>query len=192
MARRIARWSAAGLGGVFALVLVVALGLGTEASWAQRQFFIIATGPSGGTYFPIGEAIAGLVSHPPGLHRCDAPGVCGPAGLIASAQTSEGTIANVMDVNAHRVNSGLAQADVIAEAVAGTGDFKKLGPQTHVRVIADLFPEELHLVAAKSAHIASVFDLRNRRVSLGDPASGTIVTARAVLAAWRIAPWLGL
>lgn len=174
---------------MFALALITALGLTTQASWAQRMFFIIATGPTSGTYFPIGQAIAGLVSHPPGLHRCQAPGVCGPAGLIASARTSAGAIANVVDVNADRVNSGLAQADVIAEAVAGTGDFKKMGPQTHIEVIANLFPEQLHLVAAKSAHITSVSQLRNKRVSLGDPASGTIVTARAVLAAWHIAPW---
>ena len=189
MARRIAGWSAACLGAVFALVLILALGLGSEPGWAQRIFFIIATGPTGGTYFPVGEAIAGLVSHPPGLHRCDTAGVCGPTGLIASARTSPGAIANIVDVNAHRVNSGLAQADVVAEAVAGTGAFAKAGPQSHLNVIADLFPEEMHLIAAKSAHIASVSQLRGKRVSLGDPGSGTQVTARAVLAAWRIAIW---
>ena len=186
MERRIAGWSAAGLGGVFALALFMALGLGSEPGWAQRIFFIIATGPTSGTYFPVGEAIAGLVSHPPGLHRCDGPGVCGPTGLIASARTSAGAISNVVDVNAHRVNSGLAQADVIAEAVAGKGAFKKIGPQPHVSVIADLFPEELHLIAAKGSRIASVAQLRGKRVSLGDPASGTIVTARSVLSAYRI------
>ena len=189
MERRIAGWSAAGLGGVFALALVIALGLGSEAGWAQRIFFIIATGPTSGTYFPVGEAIAGLVSHPPGLHRCDAPGVCGPAGLIASARTSAGAISNVVDVNAHRVNSGLAQADVIAEAVAGKGAFRKIGAQSHVSVIADLFPEELHLIAAKRSRINSVAGLRGKRVSLGDPASGTIVTARTVLSAYRVPLW---
>lgn len=176
-------------GGVVALVLVIALGLGTQPGWAQRSFFIIATGPSAGTYFPVGEAIAGLVSHPPGLHRCQTEGVCGPSGLIASARTSAGALANVVDVNAHRVNSGLAQADVVAEAVAGAGAFEKLGPQRNIAIIADLFPEDLHLVAARNAHIASVAQLRGKRVSLGDPASGTIVTARAVLAAYRIASW---
>lgn len=189
MARRIASWSAAGLGGVFALALLIGLGVGSQTSWAQRQFFIIATGPTGGTYFPIGEAIAGLISHPPGLHRCQTKGVCGPSGLIASARTSSGAIANVVDVNAHRVNSGLAQSDVVADAVAGTGPFRKLGPQTHVSVIADLFSEDVHLVAAKRAHITSVAQLRGKRVSLGDPGSGTMVTARAVLSAYRIAIW---
>jgi len=186
MERRIAGWSLAGVGSVLALALIFAVGFGGEPSWAQRTFFIIATGPTSGTYFPVGEAIAGLVSHPPGLHRCAAAGVCGPEGLIASAQTSEGTIANVMDVNAHRVNSGLAQADVVAEAVAGKGAFAKRGKQSHIAVIAALFPEDLHLIAAKSAKIKTVNGLRGKRVSLGDPNSGTLVTARAVLAAYRI------
>ncbi len=77
----------------------------------------------------------------------------------------------------------------MAEAVAGTGPFKKLGPQTHVSVIADLFPEDVHLVVARRAHIATIAQLRGKRVSLGDPGSGTIVTARAILAAYRIATW---
>lgn len=183
---RVAGWSAGGAGGVLALVLMAILSLGGSPSWAQRIFFIIATGPSSGTYFPVGEGIAAIVSHPPGLHRCNAEGVCGPVGLIASARTSSGAIANVLDVNAHRVNSGLAQADVVAEAVAGEGAFAKLGPQRHVDAIADLFPENVHLVAASRAHIASVAELRGKRVSLGDENSGTIVTARAVLAAYRI------
>ncbi len=186
MERRIAGLSVAGMGGALALALLFAVGLGGEPSWAQRTFFIIATGPTSGTYFPIGEAIAGLVSHPPGLHRCETPGVCGPEGLIASAQTSEGAVANVMDVNAHRVNSGLAQADVVAEAVAGKGAFAKRGKQSHIAVIAALFPEEMHLVVARSAKIKSVEGLRGKRVSLGVSGSGTAVTARAVLAAYRI------
>ena len=186
MKRRFARWSVTGLGGIFALVLVAALGLGTDPGWAQRIFFIISTGPSSGTYFPVGEAVAGLISHPPGLPRCEVPGVCGPEGLIASVRTSAGAISNIVDVNLHRVNSGLAQTDVIAEAVAGKGAFARLGAQRHVRVIANLFPEDLHLVAAKSAHVSGVGGLRGKRVSLGDPGSGTSVTARATLAAWHL------
>lgn len=183
---RVAGWSVGGAGGVLALILIAVLSLGESPSWAQRIFFIIATGPSSGTYFPVGEGIAALVSHPPGLHRCAAEGACGPTGLIASARTSAGAIANVLDVNAHRVNSALAQADAVAEAVAGKGAFARSGPQRHVGVIADLFPENVHLVAAKRAHIASVAQLRGKRVSLGDENSGTAVTARAVLAAYRV------
>lgn len=153
---------------------------------APRTAFVIATGPTGGTYFPVGEAIASIVSHPPGVDRCEKPGVCGPEGLIASVRTSAGAVANVLSVNAHTVDAALAQSDVIADAWAGRGVFRRDGTQSHVRAIAVLFPEELHLVAAKSAHIRSVADLAGKRVSIGAVDSGTSVTVRAVLAGFRL------
>jgi uncharacterized protein len=171
-----------------ALALLGVSTLVTAQSVPKRIPFVIATGPTGGTYFPIGEAIAGIVSHPPGVSRCETAGVCGPQGLIASARSSDGAIENVLDVNADRVDSALAQSDVVADAFAGKGVFKK-NPQTHIRVIAALFPEQVHLVAATHAHIASVRDLRGKRVSIGAASSGTIVPARAVLAAYHVAEW---
>ena len=83
-----------------------------------------------------GESIAGLISHPPGVNRCEVANVCGPAGLIASARTSAGTMENLLSVNEGNVDSGFAQSDVGAAAVKGTGPFKAKGKQSHVRVIA--------------------------------------------------------
>lgn len=181
MKRRAAGLSILGL----ALVLALALGLGAEPGWAQRISFVIATGPTGGTYFPIGQAIAGIISHPASVDRCDTVGVCGPDGLIASVRTSPGSVANAADIDAGRVDSGLVQSDVVAEAVKGRGAFHS-GALKNLRVIASLFPEEIHVVVAKSAHIKSIAGLRGKRVSVGDPDSGTAVTARAVLSAWHL------
>ncbi|HEY2071116.1 MAG TPA: TAXI family TRAP transporter solute-binding subunit [Rhizomicrobium sp.] len=182
MRQRVAAFSCAVL--LAGLALLAAALVGPASTAPQRSAFVIDTGPSGGTYFPIGGAIAGIVSHPPGVFRCDVPGVCGPAGLIASARTSPGTIANVIDVNSHYVDAALAQSDAVADAVAGKAAFKN--KQTHIRVIATLFPEEVHLVAAVSSHITSVAGLRGKRVAIGEVNSGTIVTARAVLSAWHL------
>ncbi len=55
-----------------------------------RVAFQIATGSTAGTNFPIGQAIAGLVSHPPGVGRCETATVCGPAGVILRLRTSCG------------------------------------------------------------------------------------------------------
>jgi TRAP transporter TAXI family solute receptor len=151
-----------------------------------RVSFVIATGPTGATYFPVGEAIAAIVSHPPGVYRCETSGVCGPSGLIASVRTSPGAVFNVQAVSAHTVDAALAQSDVLAEAVAGRGAFKSAGGQKHVRILADLFPEEVHLLATRDAHISSVVGLKGKHVSIGANDSGTIVTARAVLAAFRV------
>src|SRR4029077_14956299 len=99
-------------GGLLFGVLVAGVSYRAEVQAAvARMAFVIATGPTGGTYFPIGEAIAGIVSHPPGVYRCERTGVCGPPGLIASVRTSQGAAANALAVNAHTVEAALAQSD---------------------------------------------------------------------------------
>jgi TRAP transporter TAXI family solute receptor len=174
------------MGAGLALSSFLVAGLVPVAAQPARIAFQIATGSTGGTYFPVGEAIAGLLSHPVGAQRCEKSNACGPAGLIVTARTSEGTVANVRAVEAGLVTSGLAQSGVVAEAIAGTGAFKKDGPQKHIRVIAALFPEDVHLVVSAGSGIASVAGLKKKRVSLGAENSGNLVTAREVLAAWRI------
>ncbi|MGD0141837.1 MAG: TAXI family TRAP transporter solute-binding subunit [Rhizomicrobium sp.] len=186
MKPRVAGFGLIVAGSAVALAMLAGIGLVTAQTEPPRISFVVATGPGGGTYFPVGQALADIVSHPPGVARCDTPGVCGPSGLIASARTSDGAFANVLDVNAHRVDAGLVQSDVVAEAIAGKGAFRKFGAQTHIRIIADLFPEEVHVVAGRHAHIATVQDLKGKRVSIGAADSGTIETARALLAAYRI------
>lgn len=168
--------------GILALAMLYTVA-GTAQDMPSRQSFQIATGPSGGTYFPIGQAIAEIVSHPPGAARCDGMDVCGPLGLIATSRTSAGAVSNVLDVNAHRVDAALAQSDVVAESIAGKGAFSRVGPQRHIRTLAVLFPEQVLIVVSKSSHIRKLADLKGRRISLGPSGSGTSVTARAVLTA---------
>lgn len=167
--------------------VLAALGLSaTAGADTPRISFQIATGSTTGTFFPVGEAIAGLISHPPGVARCDVANVCGPAGLIITTRTSEGTLDNVLAVNNGDVESGLAQSDVIAAAVKGAGLFRPKGKETHVRVIASLFSEDVHLVAANDAKIDSVADLRGKRVSFGLPGSGVSFTADEILKAYNV------
>jgi TRAP transporter TAXI family solute receptor len=186
MKRRFVTVAGAALVSVVALAGFAIANFGTAQTAITRVAFVIATGSTGGTYFPVGQAIAGIVSHPPGVARCDAPGACGPAGLVASVRSSEGSVANIRDVDAGRSDGGLAQSDILAEAVAGKGDFRKDGPQRHVRLIANLFPEDVHVIASSRAHIARISDLRGKRVVIGARGSGTAGTAREILAAYRI------
>jgi len=189
MKTRLAAFSGFAAAGLLAALLLLAAALTGVDAQPQRIAFVIATGSTGGTYFPIGEAIAEIVSHPPGFTRCEKPSACGPTGLIASVKTSAGAMANVQAVNVGQVDSALAQSDVVAEGWAGKGVFAKLGPQSHVRTIAELFPEDVHVVVAVKAHVKTVEGLRGKRVSLGDKNSGTMATAHAVLAAYRIPDW---
>jgi uncharacterized protein len=186
--RRIASLAVAAAALLVAAIFV-ATGFGSAQGLGARVTFQVLTGSTGGTYFPVGQLIAGLLSHPSGVDRCEGSAACGPAGLIINARSSDGAVANVLAVNSGRAESGLAQGDVVAQAVAGTGAFRRAGKQTNIRIIADLFPEDVHLLVAPGAKIASVADLKGKRVSLGADSSGTAVTARAVLAAYGIADW---
>ena len=159
--------------------------LGMADSGPVRVSFQIATGSTEGVYFPVGQTMAGLISHPLGVGRCDTATVCGPAGVILSARTSEGSTDNLRSVNQGMVDSGFADGDAIAAAVAGRGGaFRR--PAQHLRVIAALFPEEAHLVVAATSGIQSVGDLRGRRVLMGLPNSASLLRARTIMTAYRI------
>lgn len=183
-------WNLA-LAGFFSMAALLLAPVPADAQTAapQRVGFQILTGSTSGTYFRVGELLAGLLSHPPGISRCEAPYLCGPAGLIVSTRATQGSVANLVSVNAGTANSGLAQADVLAMAVAGEGPFALQGPARQLRTITGLYGEDLHIAAARKANILRVADLRGKRVSLSTEGSGTIVTARAVLAAYRLPEW---
>ena len=184
--RRAAVYVLAGLAVPVLATLLLVVSFGSAQTTPARISFQIVTGSTGGTYFPVGRLIAGLVSHAPGVDRCESADVCGPAGLIITARTSDGAVSNVLAVNRGSANSGVAQGDVVAEAVAGAGAFRKTGKQDHIRVIADLFPEDVHLIVARNSRITKLTDLRGKRVSLGSESSGTAVTVRAILAAYDL------
>jgi TRAP transporter TAXI family solute receptor len=177
--------SMAGFCALVVTVLLLAGSFGAADPAGSRIPFQIATGTTGGAFFPVGEAIAGLISHPPGVDRCNKASVCGPPGLIITARSSSGTVDNVMAVNAGTADSGLARADVVAAAAKGEEQFRR-GKATHVRVIASLFSENVHVVVATKAKIAGIADLRGKRVSLGSDSSGVSITAHEILAAYHV------
>jgi len=81
----------------------------------------------------------------------------------------------------------LAQSDVIFAAYYGTEQFKQRLPNgSSLRVIANLYPEDVHLIARKGAGIKSVADLKGKRVSVDLPGSGTRQNAINILKAYGI------
>ena len=164
-------------------------GLGLAAAMAapaiaqEPQFFRIGTGGTAGTYYPIGGLIANAISSPPGSRPCDEGGSCGVPGLIATALSANGSVANVNAIAAGTLESGFSQSDVATWAQTGTGIFEDREAVEQLRAIASLYPETIHLVAAADAGIASVGDLAGKTVSLDEPGSGTLVDARIILEA---------
>jgi hypothetical protein len=152
---------------------------------AENTIFIrIGTGGTGGTYFPIGGLIANAISNPPGSRDCDLGGSCGVPGLIAAAVSTQGSVENVKEVSTGRLELALTQADVAFYSFFAKEMFSKETPLNNLRAIAGLYPEAIHLVARQDSKIKSPGDLKGRRVSVGEPGSGTLVIAKTVLEAY--------
>jgi TRAP transporter TAXI family solute receptor len=137
-----------------------------------QQFFRIGTGGTAGTYYPVGGMIANAVSQ--------------PGKIIATAQASNGSLANVTAVGSGQMEAGFSQSDVATWAYTGTGAFEGKPKIADLRLIATLYPEDIHLVVKKNSGIKSVGDLKGKRVALDEPGSGTLVDARLVLAAYGV------
>ncbi len=172
----------------FARTLALGL-LAAAAGTALAQdvkFFRIGTGGTAGTYYPIGGLIANAISNPPGSRPCAEGGSCGVPGLVATAVASNGSVANINGIQSGQLESGFTQSDVAYWAFTGTGVYDGKPKVADLRLIGNLYPETIHLVARKGANIRSVADLKGKRVSLDEPGSGTLVDARIILAAFGL------
>lgn len=171
------------------LVAAVALeGQGALAQEPEVRVMRIGTGPTGGSYFPIGGVIANLISNPPGALACAAGGSCGVPGLIASALSTDGSVENIVGLTAGNLDMALVQADVARLAYLGQGPFADEPAHDSLRAIASLHPEAVHVVTAASSGIDGIAALRGTRVSLGATRSGTRVTAGMVLGGFGLSP----
>lgn len=173
------------LAGGLGLAAVSALpGLARAAS-EQVRFFQIGTGTTGGTYFLIGGLLANAVSNPPGSRPCDRGGACGVPGLIVVAQATSGAVDNIGLMRSRRLESALVQADIAHLAMTGQDPFQKTA-YPDLRAIANLYTETIHLVTRAGSGIKNPADLKGKRVALGEQGSGTLVTARALLATYGL------
>ncbi|WP_416898527.1 MAG: TAXI family TRAP transporter solute-binding subunit [Minwuia sp.] len=167
-------------------VLCALFVLGMTASAQDTRYFTIATGSTAGTYFPVGSLIAAAISRPVGSSPCDQGGACGVDGLIATAVTTLGSFDNIEGIAEGRFDSGLAQADIVAWAYHGEQVFTGKSAFPNLRVIANLYPEHVHLVARKELGVKSVADLDGRWVAIDREGSGTRINALLILHAYGV------
>ena len=153
--------------------LVIAIGLIAGTAWAQSQLSI-ATGGTGGVYFPTGGAYAEVINN----HV---------AGYTAAAEVTGASVENVGLIARGDSDIALALADTVFQAYNGSGRFDgqegRPGRLANLRSLGSAYPNAVHLVTIAGSGIESLADLRDRRVSVGAPGSGTEVSAQTIMAA---------
>ncbi len=143
----------------------------------------IGTGGSAGTYFPIGSLISLAISNA-NIQISDNTGK--KMDVVAIAQRSGGSVANVSDIEDGLLEAALSQADVAHWTYQAAGPFSDTQPKRSLRTIASLYSESIHLVARKDSGIKSISDLVGRKVSIDELGSGTLFDVKLVLSAFGI------
>lgn len=142
------------------LSLVACAAVIVGCSRKAGSFMTIGTGAVTGVYYPVGKAIADIVN-----------GSGDETGIRASVQSTGGSVYNINAVLSGDLEFGVAQSDRQYQAVKGLGEWDG-NPRSELRAVFSLHPEIVTLVAAEDSGIASVEDLRGKRVNIGNPGSG--------------------
>lgn len=155
------------------LFLTVLLFSGQAVS-ADRVFFGIATGGTGGTYYPLGGMLAQMISNKV---------VINGKKLSATAETGNASVANSTLLSRRGIESAFAAADILDAAYKGTKQFKGKNLK-NLRALGALYPETVQLVVRANAGINTFADLKGKSISSGSPGSGQWQLLGDLLAAY--------
>ncbi len=158
---------------LFALGLILLFVFSFSSAWAQKTTRLsIATGGTGGVYYPLGGGMANVISK-------YAPYV------EATAEVTTASVDNCLLVGAGKADLALIMADTGWDAYQGKAKFRDKIP---LRTVAVLYPNNMHIVTLEGKGIEKVTDLKGKRVSTGAPGSGTEVMALRVIEAYGLDP----
>ena len=134
----------------------------------QQQNIAIATGGTGGVYYPMGGGMANVLSkYLPGVQ--------------ATARVTGGSVDNLKLIGSKQSEVGLVMVDAALNALNGEDKFKD--NKVPVRTLMVLYPNRMHVVTVEGTGITKMSDLKGKRVSTGSPGSATEVMAFRVIEA---------
>ena len=157
----------------FSIALASALSALACADRGGAQFLSIATGGTGGVYYPYGGGLAKVLNE-------NLPSV------RATAEVTAASVDNLKLIRDGKADIAFVLADTLADAVNGQGAFE--GKPVPVASLAVLYSNYTHIATLAQSGMTKVSDLRGKTVSTGSPGSGTEVIALRVLRAAGLDP----
>jgi uncharacterized protein len=149
-------------------LIIRALALLAFAVAAHAQNISIATGGTGGVYYPLGGGMAAVLSKY-------------VQGIQATAEVTGGSVANLQLINTGKPYLGMTMADATLDAYKGEDKFK--GKPVPVRTLMVMYPNRMHVVSVEGTGVNTMKDLKGKRVSTGSGGSATEVMAFRVIEA---------
>ncbi len=150
------------------LTRVIALLSFACAAAAHAQNISIATGGTGGVYYPLGGGMAAVLSkYVPGIQ--------------ATAEVTGGSVANLQLIGTGKPYLGMTMADAGLDALKGQDRFT--GKPVPIRTLMVMYPNRMHVVTIEGTGVNTMKDLKGKRVSTGSGGSATEVMAFRVIEA---------
>ncbi|WP_114649048.1 TAXI family TRAP transporter solute-binding subunit [Pseudothauera hydrothermalis] len=140
------------------------------AAHAQQQFITVLTGGTSGVYYPLGVALSKIYADNIPNAR-------------TSVQSTKASAENLNLLQAGRGEVGFSLGDAVSDAWTGNEEAGFKTKLDKLRGLAGIYTNYIQIVAAADSGIASLADLKGKRVSVGAPRSGTELNARAIFKA---------
>src|SRR5215216_4390070 len=166
---------------IFGAIVLFAIGLAASGfdprEYARKRGgtmrLSIATGNTGGVYYPYGGGLARVISQ--SVPRVD-----------ATAEVTAASVDNLKLIQLGKADIAFVLTDTLDDAIHGRGPFAKMAVKA--RTLAVLYPNYTQVATIQGNGINRLTDLRGRVVSTGSPGSGTEIIALRVLRAAGIDP----
>ncbi|MAU95373.1 MAG: C4-dicarboxylate ABC transporter [Fulvimarina sp.] len=140
------------------------------ASASAQQFINVLTGGTSGVYYPLGVALAKIYGE-----NID--------GVKTQVQSTKASVENIKLVTEGRGEIGFALGDSVKAAAEGNAEAGFPEKVEKLRAIAAIYPNYVQIVASKDSGITDLAGMKGKALSVGAPASGTELNARAIFGA---------
>src|SRR3979409_1124772 len=138
-----------------ALAVTISAGLALAGIvHAQQKTMAIGTGGTGGVYYPLGGAIANVLSK-------------ALPNVQATAEVTGGSIDNLKLIGAGQSELAFTMADAALDALQGNDKFKSM--KVPLQTLLVVYPNRMHVVTVDGTGIQTMADLKGKRVSTGSP-----------------------
>jgi TRAP transporter TAXI family solute receptor len=149
------------------IALSIALG---ALPTAAAEFINFLTGGTSGVYYPLGVALSEIYGD-------------GIEGTRVQVQATKASVENLNLLQQGKGEIAFALGDSVKLAWEGDKEAGFPAKLDKLRAIAAIYPNYVQIVASKDSGIKTLADLKGKSLSVGAPASGTELNARAILAA---------
>jgi TRAP transporter TAXI family solute receptor len=150
-------------------LVAVAVALAAAPAVAQ-QFINVLTGGTSGVYYPLGVALSEIYAE-------------GMEGARTQVQSTKASVENLNLLQQGKGEIAFSLGDSVKLAAEGNTEAGFPGPLDKLRGIAAIYPNYIQIVASADSGIETLEDLKGKSLSVGAPASGTELNARAIFAA---------